>query len=172
MSLYSLRRLAVGALAVAVSSALSASEIPDHRLTGPASGPPAAIASAFLQRDFARFQLSGNELEHRVRDVVPTRHNGLTHVYLQQTVEGIDVDGAITTVNVMRDGVILSVADAFVPEAPSRINRSAPLIDAGSAYLAVADYFRSFRAMLCQPSPCRPNSSTSARAMRCVWPGT
>ncbi|MFN7783206.1 MAG: M36 family metallopeptidase [Lysobacterales bacterium] len=142
MSLYSLRRLAVGALAVAVSSALSASEIPEHRLTGPASGPPAAIASAYLQRDFARFQLSGNELEHRVRDVVPTRHNGLTHVYLQQTVEGIDVDGAITTVNVMRDGVILSVADAFVREAPSRINRSAPAIDAGSAYLAVADYFK------------------------------
>lgn len=142
MSLHSLRRLVVGALALAVSTALSASELPEFRLTGPASGPPAAIASAYLERDFARFQLSGKELEHRVRDIVPTRHNGVTHVYLQQTVGGIDVDGAISTVNVMRDGVVLSLADAFVPEAPARINRSAPLIDASTAYLAAADYFK------------------------------
>lgn len=138
----SLRRLTVGALAFAVSSALSAAEVPEFRLTGPAAGAPSAIASAFLRRDFARFELSGNELEHRVSDVVPTRHNGMTHVYLQQTVQGIDVDGAITTVNVMRDGVILSVADAFVTEAPLKINRSVPAIDASAAYLAAAEYFK------------------------------
>ncbi len=139
---HSLRRLAVGALALAISSSLSAAETPAFRLSGPASGAPAELASAYLRRDFARFQLSGSELEHRVRDVVPTRHNGLTHVYLQQTVQGIDVDGAITTVNVMRDGVVLSLADAFVLNAPSRVNRGVPAIDASTAYLAVADYFK------------------------------
>ncbi len=159
MSLHSLRRLVVGALALAVSTALSASELPEFRLTGPASGPPAAIASAYLERDFARFQLSGKELEHRVRDVVPTRHNGVTHVYLQQTVGGIDVDGAISTVNVMRDGVVLSLADAFVPEAPARINRSAPLIDASTAYLAAADYFKVSMARAPQSHPARGGAS-------------
>lgn len=72
---------------------------------------------------------------------MPTRHNGLRHVYLQQTVNGIDVDGAITTVNVRSDGSVLSIANAFVGNARNRSNGAEPRIDASMAYTLAAGYF-------------------------------
>lgn len=136
---------------LAVSTALYASEEPRFRLSAPAAGEPAELAVDYLIREHASLGLRGSELEHRVRDVVPTRHNGLTHVYVQQTVDGIDVDGAITTVNVMSDGVILSVANTFVQDAPARVNRSAPALDAQAAYAIAASYLKVPMAQAPQP---------------------
>ncbi|MEP4651871.1 MAG: hypothetical protein ABJ314_16915, partial [Ilumatobacter sp.] len=41
-----------------------------------------------------------------VAGVVPTDHNGLTHVYVQQQHQGIDVFGAIANIAVKGDGSV------------------------------------------------------------------
>jgi hypothetical protein len=64
----------------------------------------------------------------------------MTHVYLQQTVDGVDVDGAVTTINVMRDGSILSIANAFESSVRERANSKVPRLDAGMAYVVAASY--------------------------------
>lgn len=141
MSSSVLRRLAAGALACAVSSALYASGEAPLGLTPARAGEPAEIAAAAMFQLGPAYGLAMTDLEHRVSSVVPTRHNGLSHVYLQQTVNGIDVDGAITTVNVKPDGAVLSVANAFVADARHRSNTPVPRIDAPMAYTLAAGYF-------------------------------
>jgi len=50
----------------------------------------------------------------RVTDVYESAHNGVTHVYLGQQLEGLDVSGAAATVNVAEDGSVLSVGNRLV----------------------------------------------------------
>lgn len=132
-------RAAVALLALGLSSALAAAEQP-LRLTGPQTGEPVLLARDFHVRHAATLGLEAGDLEHRVSDVVPTRHNGLTHVYLQQTIDGIPVDGAVTTINVMADGSILNIADTFVAGANARTNAGAPAISPQVAMSLAAGY--------------------------------
>ncbi|MDG0977280.1 hypothetical protein, partial [Ilumatobacter sp.] len=46
-----------------------------------------------------------------VKDVIPTQHNGVTHVYLQQQQGGIDVAGAIANVAVKDGEVAFEASD-------------------------------------------------------------
>jgi len=55
-----------------------------------------------------------------VTDKVPTRHNGVTHVYLRQQVNGLEVSNAVANANVTRDGTILSAHHTFVPDAAAQ----------------------------------------------------
>lgn len=127
------------ALALCLFTVAASAEAP-LRLTGPQSGDPVAIAQSFVESSGAEYGIASADQKHRIASVAPTRHNGLTHVYLQQTVDGIDVDGAVTTVNVMRDGAILSIANAFEPSAQQRANGKVPRISAEMAYVAAASY--------------------------------
>ena len=49
-----------------------------------------------------------------VSSEVISEHNGVTHVYLQQRYRGIDVWNGVLTVNVARDGTVISAASRFV----------------------------------------------------------
>ena len=64
---------------------------------------------------------------------------GLTHVYLQQTLQGIPVEGAILNINIAADGRILSVGNRFLPDLESAINDTNPTLGAIDAALAAAD---------------------------------
>lgn len=143
------RRPLACALALCLLSSVASAEAP-LRLTGPQQGAPIELAQTFLRDEGAAYGIAAADQEHRVSDAVPTRHNGLTHVYLQQTVNGIDVDGAVTTINVTRDGAILSMANAFEVSAQQRANGSAPRINAEMAYVAAASYLNV--ALRAQPS--------------------
>ena len=50
-----------------------------------------------------------------VTDIVASKHNGVTHVYLQQQHKGIGVYNGLINVNVARDGSVLSAGNRFVP---------------------------------------------------------
>ena len=49
-----------------------------------------------------------------VRDVVVTAHNGLTNVYIQQQLNGVDIFGAMVNVGVAENGRVFSAASRFV----------------------------------------------------------
>lgn len=50
-----------------------------------------------------------------VSAVVPTEHNATTSVYLQQTIDGIPVRGAVSNVTVGSEGDVLAANESFIP---------------------------------------------------------
>jgi len=60
-----------------------------------------------------------------VTDVVPTAHNGVTHVYLRQRVNGLEIDGAEMGIHIDRRGRIFHQVGDFVRGVSERV-RSTP----------------------------------------------
>ena len=55
-----------------------------------------------------------------VTDVVPSRHNGLTHVYLRQRVNGLEIVGAEMNLSFKRNGETFTRVGSFVGNVASR----------------------------------------------------
>ena len=75
----------------------------------------------------------------RVSSVVPSESNGLTHVYLQQRVNSIEVSTAMLNVAVTAKGKVLRVASSAVASAGKKANGATPKIsDVQAAQRAAA----------------------------------
>lgn len=66
----------------------------------------------------------------RVTDLYKSAHNGVTHVYLRQISDGMDIAGADATVNV-QDGVVVYSGSRFIDD-PQDVSGD-QLLDAGAA---------------------------------------
>lgn len=82
-----------------------------------------------------------------VADVVVTsdavsESSGVRHVYLRQRYHGIEIIGAELTVNIGRDGQVISVAGEFVPHVTAAVNRTRPSIDRKRAASAAARHVK------------------------------
>ena len=79
------------------------------------------VALGYVKDHKQALGLSGSDVKDvTVSDSVFSEHNGVTHVYLQQQHKGIDVYGALLTVNVARDGSVISVGNRFVTDLAAR----------------------------------------------------
>lgn len=146
------------ALAVAAAGSLSALAVAPGTAAPPAA-PPAAAAAApaaaaagkplgqaavavardHLRSEAATYGLSGTDVGALVPvRVVPTDHNGLTNVYFQQTLNGIDVENAVLNVAVRADGTVFRVASSAVANAAKLATASQPKISAVAAAQAAA----------------------------------
>ena len=96
------------------------------------------IARAHVDAHADQLGLSAADVgQLAVSSVVPSEHNGLTNVYLQQRVDGIDVSNAMVNVAVTAQGTVFRVASSSVAGAAERINSATPKItDATAAELA------------------------------------
>ena len=75
------------------------------------------VALGYVKDHKQELGLSGSDVKDvAVSDSVFSEHNGVTHVYLQQQHKGIDVYGALLTVNVARDGSVISAGNRFVTD--------------------------------------------------------
>ncbi len=108
------------------------------------------VARDHLQRHATKLGLTASDVgEIAVSSVVPSRHNGVTHVYFLQLHQGIEVHGGVANVNVGPRGQVLSAGDRFVAglaEAAVQpaVRRSAPealAAAAGRLGLAAAGSF-------------------------------
>jgi hypothetical protein len=90
-----------------------------------AAGSVAAdTALRYLHDNHQRLGLTAADLlDVAVTGETSSTHNGVTHVYLQQRYKGIDVLRGTMTVNLARDGRVLSAAGSFYGNLPSAINR-------------------------------------------------
>ena len=104
----------------------------------PLGKPAVGVARAHLAAHAGQFGLSAADVgQLAVSSVVPTAHNGLTHVYFQQRVGGIDVSQAMLNVAVTGQGSVLRVASNAVARAAQRTNSATPRItDVAAARLA------------------------------------
>ena len=103
---------------------------------------PLSVALNYLDKNRESLGLTETDLKnYRVSDLYQTKHNGVTHVYLNQQHEGIDVRNAITNVNVLPTGKVLSYGNRFVSNLAARANSKQPGISARTALKTVINDF-------------------------------
>jgi hypothetical protein len=117
-------------------------------LTGLAAGSAAAgkseqsavdVARDHLQRHPTKLGLAGSDVaEIAVSSVVPSRHNGVTHVYLLQLHQGIEVHNGVANVNVGPGGEVLGAGNRFVAGLAAAAVEPAVRRDATEALAAAA----------------------------------
>ena len=79
------------------------------------SADPLAIATAYLNANAARFHLSPTDLaQSRVTDRYTDSDSGITHIYLRQTVNGLEVENANINIAVSRTGNVITAAGGYV----------------------------------------------------------
>ena len=77
--------------------------------------PAAAVAVEHLEKELGAAALADVE----VTDEYTSQHNGVTHVYLRQRVDGLPVSGAVATVNV-KDGLVVYSGHRFLTDAATQ----------------------------------------------------
>jgi uncharacterized repeat protein (TIGR01451 family) len=95
---------------------------------------PRETALRFLQENPVKFGLTKQDVaDVRVTDEYPTKHNGVTHVWVQQQHLGIPVFNGLFGLHVKSDGSVFTVGHRFVPELASKVNTSLPSLSAAKA---------------------------------------
>ncbi len=111
-------------------------------LTGPQEGDAYDIAISYIQSHLGELGLTAADLEDVVvQDRYTTRHNGVTHIYLQQRLDGVEVFNGILNVNVARDGSVISLGNKFVGNLAGRVNASSPEVSDRAAIERTATHF-------------------------------
>jgi extracellular elastinolytic metalloproteinase len=96
-----------------------------------------AIARQHLSQNAKTWQLTDADISDvGIQQSYTTDDNGLTHVYLTQQRNGIEVYNAIVNVNVTKEGTVIYAGNRFV--ANLKVNASQPAITAGSAIAIIA----------------------------------
>jgi hypothetical protein len=89
---------------------------PGGYLSGPAAGDPEDIARAFIQRERRQLGLRADDIaDLALTDRYTSAHNGLTHLYFRQRLDGISLFSADLNINVARDGRILNLGNGLLP---------------------------------------------------------
>lgn len=102
---------------------------------------PEELAIEFAHEIREVLGLTQQDLQHfEVSDVVHSRLTGATHVYLRQTHGDIPVYHGLLQLNVNRDGRILSVNNAFVPDLARVAGGAGPALTARQAVGSALDH--------------------------------
>lgn len=98
-----------------------------------------AIARAHVRAHAADLGVTPADLDEViVTSDTLSKHTGVTHVYLRQQHRGIDVWGAELTVNIGRDGRVVSHAGRFIARLAAGVNRTSPKLTPVEAVEAAA----------------------------------
>lgn len=90
---------------------------------------PLSIALAFVREHRAAWGLTAGDIADMVvTDYYTTQHNGVSHIYLRQRLQGIEVFNGNLQVNVLADGSILNFHNDFVPNLARAANTLQPAI--------------------------------------------
>lgn len=106
-------------------------------LSASSNGKPLDIALGFIKQNRQKLGLSETDvLDSKVTDQYTDRHNGVTHIYLRQQIDGIEVLSAEMSTNVARDGKVINLNSSFIKElraAAKRRNASLSQVQAVEA---------------------------------------
>lgn len=111
-------------------------------LTPSQAGDPVEIAVNYLRRNAGKFGVTPADFNGvRVTSSYADSGSGLTHVYLRQMVNGLEVTNANANVHIRSDGRILSANVAFVSGLAGQLagQRIAPTLTASQALSLVGD---------------------------------
>lgn len=92
------------------------------------------LTDSYLKSNYNDLKLTLEDVTHyRLSSELVTKHNGLTHLYLQQTHADIPVFNAIFNINLLENGSVLSVGNRFLPQLAQRVNTTVAQIDQKTA---------------------------------------
>lgn len=114
--------------------------VPGTFLTGPNEGDPLTIALNFIRANRAELQLSEAEVSNLVvQDIYLSQNSGITHIYLLQTHNGIEVFNSLITINIAQDGSVMNVGNRAVANLTNAVQSSIPQISAVTALEKAAE---------------------------------
>ncbi len=124
-----------------VPAAQAAAPTHNRFLTGPQEGLQRDIALDYARAQAGRMGLAAADVEELVvvREYV-SRHNEVTHVWLRQAHQGIEVATSELAVHVMPDGRVLHFTGQPVPRLAARVNGTLPALPAEAAIEAAAQW--------------------------------
>lgn len=103
-------------------------------LAGPKKGAALDIALDYLRAHAPGLGLTVADLEDvSVTSQYVSEHSGTTHIYLRQRHKGIEVHGADISINVARDGSVVNMGGAFVPNLRTAIRGQAADLQAAES---------------------------------------
>ncbi len=118
---------------------ISAVRIPGQFLTGPNDGVALDIALAYIEANAADLGLTAADIsDMAISDQYTSQHNGVTHIYFQQQLNGIRVHNAILNINVASDGSVINLGSRFVPDVANAVVANDATVSAVEAVTAVA----------------------------------
>jgi hypothetical protein len=110
-------------------------------VSAPATGDALAIGLNYFQQNATSFGLSPADLTNsKVTSRYTDSDSGITHIYLQQTFNGLPVMDAMASINLMPDGRVITASANFVRglSYPATITTPIPNISADVAVSTVA----------------------------------
>jgi extracellular elastinolytic metalloproteinase len=134
------RRLRAAASVTAAAALLTLAAPAAHgALAGPAAGDPADIARAYVEAHRADLGLTAQDLaEWTLADRYADDHNGVTHLYFVQRLDGIAVIEGVLNVAVAADGSVLHLGNRFHGDLAGSVPHRQPSITAAQAVEAAA----------------------------------
>ncbi len=91
------------------------------------------LALRALEQHVEADLLSNKDIENPlVSDLYTSVHNGVTHVYLNQTIDGISINNAITAISI-KNGKVLHAPNHFIKDARKLVRTNKAKLDAESA---------------------------------------
>jgi extracellular elastinolytic metalloproteinase len=100
---------------------------------------PSVIALDYLKANAKNWQLSKTDIaDAAVQQIYSTDHNGVTHVWLIQRRDGIEVFNGLVNVNILPSGEVLFAGNRFISNLQTNANQ--PIITAANAIEAFATH--------------------------------
>ncbi len=100
-----------------------------------------AIIEKYIQENMAEWKLTAADIaDLKVDYAYQSDHNGLTHIYLKQQYEGIEIFNAVSTINVLPSGKVLYAANRFYSNIENAINATQPTLSPEEAIWAAANH--------------------------------
>jgi len=126
-------------------------------LSQPAAGKPLDIALSYVKNNAKALGLSQADVTSSVvTDSYTDADSGITHVYLRQTYNGLEIYNTDMTITVMKDGSVLSVGGSFVPgvgtKAPAPEHRRSTVGGSTPVHGALSRFADSGRSHLSVPA--------------------
>lgn len=115
---------------------------PERLSAGMVEGDPADLAMRHIQSHRQDLGLTEADLaDVAILDRYLHRDSGVTHIYLQQRLGGIEVEGGLIQVGISRDGRLVNLDSGFVTGLAGRVNATSPTLSGRAAILKAAEHF-------------------------------
>ncbi len=87
------------------------------------------IALNHLEKKHQELQLTQEDISnYDISDFYTSKHNGVSHIYLQQQYEGISVQNALININILPNDKVLNMGNRFVSDLSNKVNTNAATI--------------------------------------------
>ena len=97
------------------------------------------LAQRFVAAELTTIGLQKNDVKDMVvTDHYTTKHNGLTHIYFNQTYKGIPIINATMNLNITKNNIVGHYTSDFVSDVKSKINVETSTLDPDEAIVRAA----------------------------------